>query len=133
MKDRKEGKSDNLLNLQTSSSRLSLLGPDRSLSRCSRGACRSPRGTSTPPCTPQGRTLCAGSEIIRFLVTLITRTQFCSRFGKGTGHLDKEHKTISFLIFLSCLMTKLITASSLPLTRIEGDNMLPKVGNMKIL
>ena len=30
-------------------------------------------------------------------------------------------------------MIKLITASSLPLARIEGDNMLPKVENMKIL
>ena len=30
-------------------------------------------------------------------------------------------------------MIKLITASSLPLTRIEGDNMLPKVENVKIL
>ena len=133
MKDRKEGKSDNLLNLQTSSSRLSLLGPDRSLSRCSRGACRSPRGTSTPPCTPQGRTLCAGSEIIRFFSNSHNKNSVLQQIWKETGHLDKEHKTISFLIFLSCLMTKLITASSLPLTRIEGDNMLPKVGNMKIL
>ena len=80
-------------NLQTSLCRRSPRAPGRSWSRCSRGACRSPPVTSTPPCTPRGRTLCAGSEIIIFVRnshnknSLSTVLQICKEdetFGQRT-------------------------------------------------
>ena len=47
--------------LQTSWCRRSPRGRGRSCCLCSRGACRSPPATSTPPGTRRGRTSCAGS------------------------------------------------------------------------